>query len=230
MVRRFVFIGCVALTLALIIGGTPAQVAGHHPAIVSIQTPGTVQIFLPIMLYYYPPLPATPSLNPIDNSDGDNEYTVSWTTAARADTYTLQEDDNASFSSPTVVYEGSATSTHLTGKPTNKTLYYRVRGNNAWGTSGWSNTRSVWIPPAMGTWRIINDTGGTLTIELYEVQTREFAPGTHDWPLAPGTYSYRASASCGSLTSSVRIYEYTVTKTRFYCDYYSPPEKELRAR
>ncbi|MBC7263475.1 MAG: S8 family serine peptidase [Chloroflexi bacterium] len=196
----------------------------------STRTPGAIQIFLPIILYYYPPFPATPSLNPIDNADGDNEYTVSWTTAARADTYTLQEDDNASFSSPTVVYEGSATSTHLTGKPTNKTLYYRVRSNNAWGTSGWSNTRSVWIPPAMGTWRIINDTGGTLTIELYGVQTREFAPGTHDWQLAPGTYSYRASASCGSLTSSVRIYEYSVTTTRFYCAYYSPPERGLRAR
>jgi hypothetical protein len=34
-------------------------------------------------------------LDPIDNSDGDGSYTVSWSSVSGATEYILQEDDNA---------------------------------------------------------------------------------------------------------------------------------------
>lgn len=88
----------------------------------------------------YPP--ATPYLNSIDNADGDGYYAVSWQTAARATSYTLQEDDNSSFSSPSTVYSGSGLSWSAVNQSA-RTYYYRVRAEGPTGVSGWSETRSV---------------------------------------------------------------------------------------
>ncbi len=126
---------------------------------------------------------AAPILNPISNSDGDGSYTVTWSavTAPAAGSpaqsthslaaatykiylplvmnqrtsYTLQEDDNSTFSSPTVVYNGGNTSWTATGKAPG-TYYYRVRATTGRGTSGWSNIQSVTVGngsgPASGFW------------------------------------------------------------------------------
>ena len=78
----------------------------------------------------WPPIPDTPVLNPINISDNDENYTVRWGSAYLADTYTLQEDDNAFFSSPSTAYSGSWTSTSITGKMPG-TYYYRVKASNS---------------------------------------------------------------------------------------------------
>jgi hypothetical protein len=105
------------------------------------------RIFLPLITRRWPPVPYTPVLNAISNTDGDGNYTVSWDAALLADTYTLQEDDNASFSSPTTAYgPGAATSTSITGKPAG-TYYYRVKATNNYGDSAWSNVQSVYVRP-----------------------------------------------------------------------------------
>lgn len=107
-------------------------------------------IYLPLVMKVYPPVPATPVLYAINNSDGDGNYTVSWSAAERADTYLLQEDDNTSFSNPSTAYSGSGTSTDISGKSPG-TYYYRVKAINSWEgeqlESGWSNTRSVFVQP-----------------------------------------------------------------------------------
>jgi subtilisin family serine protease len=100
--------------------------------------------YLPLIARRWPPLPYTPVLNPISNPDGDGNYPVSWGAADLADTYTLWEDDNAAFSSPTTRYSGSGTSWNASNKPIG-TYYYQVRANNSWGSSGWSNVRSVTV-------------------------------------------------------------------------------------
>jgi len=120
-------------------------------------TVGTQKIFLPLTLRHWPPIPDTPALNAISNPDGDGNYTVSWGAADLADTYTLQEDDNSSFSSPTTRYSGSGTSWNASSKPAG-TYYYQVRANNSWGSSGWSNVRSVSVSsqpsgPTPGFWK-----------------------------------------------------------------------------
>ena len=90
--------------------------------------------------------PNAPTLNAISNPGNDDAYTVSWSAATAASAYTLQEDDNASFSSPRTRYMGSATSYDVTGQ-LGGTWYYRVQAHNSAGSSGWSNTQSVTVNP-----------------------------------------------------------------------------------
>jgi uncharacterized repeat protein (TIGR01451 family) len=113
-------------------------------------TVGERKVYLPIVMQDWPPVPAVPVLNAISNSDGDGNYSVSWNAAARADTYTLQEDDNTGFSSPATVYgPGTALSWSATGKP-NGTYYYRVKATNSYGDSGWSSVQPVSVQPPSG--------------------------------------------------------------------------------
>jgi hypothetical protein len=104
--------------------------------------------------------PGTPTLYAIDNADGDGSYTVSWSAAARASSYVLQEDTDSGFASPTKVYEGSNTSWGATGKAA-RTYYYRVRAWGPTGPSEWSNTRSVTVlpPPMPGANQVCKDFG-----------------------------------------------------------------------
>jgi hypothetical protein len=90
-------------------------------------------------------LPATPTLNYIDNADGDANYIVSWSTAARATNYTLQEDTSSNFEHPTTVYQGTSASWAASNK-TPETYYYRVLANGPTGQGSWSNIQSVTVP------------------------------------------------------------------------------------
>ena len=99
--------------------------------------------------------PETPVLNPISNPGGYGSYTVSWDEADMAQTYILQEDDNAAFSNPITVYSGLDTSKSITGRD-NRTYYYRVQASNSFGSSPWSNVVSVQVAqtclPQLGGW------------------------------------------------------------------------------
>jgi hypothetical protein len=89
--------------------------------------------------------PGTPVLNAIDNADGDANYTVSWSSAPRAASYTLEEDTDSSFSTPATVYQGGNLSWAAAGKAP-ATYYYRVKATGPTGQSGWSNVQSVNVP------------------------------------------------------------------------------------
>ena len=89
---------------------------------------------------------ATPNLYAISNADGDGSYTVDWSDVAQADSYTLQEADNASFNNTVDIYTGSASQYSVSGRIPG-TWYYRVRAVNAGGTSSWSNIQSVYVNP-----------------------------------------------------------------------------------
>jgi hypothetical protein len=141
--------------------------------------------------------PSRPTLNPISNADGDGSYAVSWNAVAQAQTYTLQEDNNASFSSPTTRYTGSGTSWNASGKAPG-TYYYRVKASNGYGDSGWSNVESTTVVARAHVW-IDNETGGNLTVEIVGIEEQDFSPGYHYWrSIPPGRYTYRAWAWCGS--------------------------------
>jgi hypothetical protein len=104
--------------------------------------------FLPIAQRDAGPVSEAPVLDDISNPDGNGDYTVSWSAVHRATSYTLQEDDHAGFSSPVVAYSGAYTSTHITGRDV-ETYYYRVNASNAFGSSDWSQVKSVevTVPP-----------------------------------------------------------------------------------
>ena len=112
-------------------------------------TPAPVPAYLPVALRHDPPQPYKPVLRPIVNPEEDGDYTVEWGESLLARRYELQEDDDATFGSPTTVYDGPefrygwTVSRHAFG-----TYHYRVRGANDTHIGPWSNierTRS-WPP------------------------------------------------------------------------------------
>ena len=114
----------------------------------TIQDTVTVQsklslVYLPLILVYWPPVPDAPVLDPINGgvySWGD--LGITWSAANRAEFYTLEDDDNVAFSSPTVVYSGTST-IWTEYKGSYGKHYYRVKAENSWGPSLWSNVQSV---------------------------------------------------------------------------------------
>lgn len=122
--------------------------AGVLPALPSTtggaRAQGSPILYLPVIHI----LATAPNLNAIDNSDGDNVYTVSWVNQESATSFILQESTESTFAAPTVVYTGTGTNwTVGAGGKTPGIYYYRVRGVNANGQSAWSNVRSIRINP-----------------------------------------------------------------------------------
>lgn len=123
---------------------------------VTVQAP-PYRVYLPALFNNAGPPTTAPVLNPIDNAAGNYDYTVSWSTAEKATEYTLEEDDNVSFSSPTVAYQGVLTSTNISGQDLG-TFYYRVKASNSFGESDWSNIESTTVTvakplcPQAGSW------------------------------------------------------------------------------
>lgn len=121
-----------------------------------------------------PQPPSAPYLNPIDNSDQDNYYTVSWGIVNDAQSYVLEEATDASFSTPVTVYQGNNTSWIIPspGK-TPATYHYRVKAINTWGVSTWSNVQLVTIYPLFVGLNLSWDGMGYIRVEEY------FDVGTH---------------------------------------------------
>lgn len=115
-----------------------------------------LQAFLPYLSTPGVPPAAAPLLNPIDNPDGRNGYTASWNQVDLATSYTLEESRNVDFANTNVVYTGSGTSTTASVSDVG-TYYYRVRAENAYGNSDWSNIVSTEVTqlavvPLAGYW------------------------------------------------------------------------------
>jgi hypothetical protein len=131
----------------------------------------TYRVFLPLMLKNAGPPAGSPILNPIDNPEGHYSYTVTWHAVERATRYVLEEDDDISFSSASTVYTGPATSTTVLVQDVG-TYHYRVRAENTYGQSDWSNTEStvVTVPPPpcpqAGSWSGITDQGYAITFAV----------------------------------------------------------------
>ncbi len=151
-----------------------------------------------------------------------SSLSVSWAAVAGASSYTLQRDTDALFTHPTLVYEGSLTST--TDTPGAGTFYYRVRANGACGASNWTVGVGTAVTPVVGTpetisypstsctgnftvsWSAVN---GTAYYALERSANASFSPSTqlatgpqtsyNQAGLAAGTYYYRVRAyNCGA--------------------------------
>lgn len=141
----------------------------------------------------YGPLVSRPILAPIDNDDGDGEYLVDWSTVSEAISYTLEEDDNAAFSSPTVRYLGDQTQFQVTGQGAGD-WYYRVKASNVQGDSPWSNVEMAGVQPEAPT--------------LYPIDNGD-GDGTYlvDWSDAAGATAYELQEDDnGAFTSPVVRY------------------------
>jgi len=108
----------------------------------------THDLYIPLALRQYPPVPYAPTLNAIANDDHDGNYTVSWNAAnpKLEISYQLQEATNADFSNATTAYGGIDVVTTISGRAAG-TYYYRVRGRNNFGDGAWSNVQAVQTAP-----------------------------------------------------------------------------------
>jgi hypothetical protein len=100
------------------------------------------RVYLPIVRRVFPPYPETPLLLPIDNADGDGNYTVRWGLSERAESYELEEQWQGGdwFQA----YQGPATQVQLANRPPG-TYRYRGRARNSWGHGAWSNPQGTTV-------------------------------------------------------------------------------------
>jgi uncharacterized repeat protein (TIGR01451 family) len=191
------------------IAGAEDNTPGNNTSSVTVIV-NAFKTHLPIVAQRWPPIPDTPTLNAIGNADGDGSYTVSWNVSYLAITYTLQEDDNADFSSPTTVYAGASTSATIAGKPLG-TFYYRVKATNTWGDSGWSNAQSVAVQSVWatilgedfegafpGVWTVFDNNGTSSGEYIWGNRTcRAYIGARSGWAVGGGANG--ATLGCGSL-------------------------------
>lgn len=73
------------------------------------------------------------------NVNNNGEYLLVWTSVPRAENYTLEEGYDINFLSPQSLYNGPDTTFQVSGKD-DSTYYYRVRAENDFDITPWSNT------------------------------------------------------------------------------------------
>ncbi len=112
--------------------------------------PDTYYRYFPIIFKRWPPIPYAPTLDNIDNTDEDGDYTVSWSynddnpDVPDPTAYTLQEATNTDFTGAVNIYEGPNESHDVTNKDEG-TYYYRVQGHNEYGPGEWSSVKSATV-------------------------------------------------------------------------------------
>ena len=97
---------------------------------------------LPVTLWRWPPAPDAPTLDEVENADGDGDYEVRWTLAALAQTYILQEAKDSTFQPVENSYESTVASYGVQDRGASR-LFYRVKARNATSDSAWSNVEQV---------------------------------------------------------------------------------------
>jgi hypothetical protein len=177
---------------------------------------------LPLVVKHWPPLPYAPVLDPLSDLEGDGAYQVSWTEAPErlADTYTLQEATNLTFSANLrTVCTTAQQSCPVTGRPAG-TYYYRVRGVNTWGSGNWSATKSVTVapPPYTPVLNPITDPEGDGAYQVSWTETPQRFADTYmlqeaidpDFTMNLRTVCITEQQSCGVTERQPRTYYYRV--------------------
>ena len=98
--------------------------------------------YSPFMIPYGWRYPVTPGVAPESYVVNKGNYTVEWYKSPRSIGYILEEDDNSSFSSPSMIYKGINTTMEIKNKKEGL-YYYRVRSYSAFFESDWSNTWTI---------------------------------------------------------------------------------------
>jgi uncharacterized repeat protein (TIGR01451 family) len=128
------------------------------------------QVYLPLTLNHYPPIPDTPLLNRVSNPNSNGSYQVSWAASFLAFTYTLQEATQPSFANAVVVYRGPATTWNALNKPAGS-YYYRVQAHHGDYESGWSNPQLTQFTLGFdGQWAGATSQNRTLNFSVWQNQ------------------------------------------------------------
>ena len=128
-------------------------------------------VYLPIILKQVPP--QTPTLDPIDNTDQDRYYYLSWSNNEYSE-FILQEASKADFSDAVVVQQGYEYSWAPSSDKLPGTYFYRAAAVNQFSRSAWSNVQSITINPLFVGLNIRWDGNGYIRgSEYYDIGTHE---------------------------------------------------------
>jgi uncharacterized delta-60 repeat protein len=188
----------------------------------------TVEYFayLPLVLNNFPFSPAAPLLSAVSNADGDGNYPVTWSSSAGANAYTLQEDDNSAFTSPTTAYAGSSASRAISGRAVG-TYYYRVQASNPYASSGWSNTVPVAVTvaaacPQAGLWRgTTSQAGKTIEFVIENPGTCQIAASSLEIQFKDGCNANRTTVFNSSAAITNNHFEIEGASTQVTGDFSS---------
>jgi hypothetical protein len=88
---------------------------------------------------------SSPTISGLPQLDDDGNYSIEWTEVEYADNYTLEEDDNNEFTTPSIIYHGPHYTLDIFNK-LNGTYYYRVKAENiSLGESEWSSIVNITV-------------------------------------------------------------------------------------
>jgi hypothetical protein len=124
--------------------GDPKYLGRPVPdVVVSVEDDDLVyRVYMPVLIRRWPPVPDAPTLDPIQNEDGNGSYTISWSSEAHADVYVLEEGTDDAFSSIKATYSTDTSQYEITDQAAGR-FHYRVKARNGTGDSGWSTTQRV---------------------------------------------------------------------------------------
>lgn len=100
-----------------------------------------------------------PVLSNIDNPGGDGDYLLNWTDIPEANSYRLEEDDNSTFTSPLIRYEGGNSQFQINNQNSGQ-WFYRVLASNNGGDSSWSIAKSTLVALDTPVLFPVNNPGG----------------------------------------------------------------------
>jgi hypothetical protein len=165
----------------------------------------TSTICLPLILKPWPPIPDVPVLNPITLEEYGH-YIVSWTSAPRATSYTLEEATSDDFADAQALYQGQATALIISGKPPG-TYFYRVEATNSWGSSGWSNAEAIFCDD-------FRDPGSGWGVYETEAVRWRYIDGRYEGTMKwPGYIAYeRAPLRADDYTLQAEVYPVTAAE------------------
>jgi parallel beta-helix repeat protein len=109
--------------------GAGGRVAGDGIGDTNIPHPGPGMDNYPFIEPYGWIYPGIPVLMRPNDIDFDGKYTLKWNETCRCVGYILEEAEEQTFGSPTVIYEGEDLICDIEGK-NNGTYYYRIKGYN----------------------------------------------------------------------------------------------------
>jgi hypothetical protein len=191
--------GVASITETTIITATSQTSPTVYDTAIDTTIVGPSLVYLPLVIRMIPPDP--PVLEPIDITPIDGNYhIVSWSTSARATSYTLERDTNPGFGNPQTVYDKGSNTTWSSpnggwGTICGDTFYYRVQASGPTGVSKWSNTQSVTTKidftdvPDYGTFDNLHGKVCNVNPADYKVAVYIYVPGAGGWWTKP-TFAY----------------------------------------
>ncbi len=133
-----------------------ATIASNYPF--DLDVPHPTNLYLPLVVRQWPPVPDAPVLNPVAKADDSRDYDVTWNSAARAGSYILEEATSATFAGAIVRYNGPDTVWTVLNHDYG-VFYYRVKAANVWGDSLWSAPIVVTVRPSGSILLVDDDLG-----------------------------------------------------------------------